>query len=148
VISCPHGDPTCPCVDGDSCHYEPPDPCPCPNPPHERCDTNLHCHVEGCRYEMTDQDGCGLAKLGRTWSPSGAKMTDFMGTPEWACGAVRFVMYDTGLWFAKATGRDNARTSKGGRMTERRDRDGQSPSTVADPTSRPSNESIGPGRGV
>jgi hypothetical protein len=54
---------------------------------------------------MTDQDGCGLAKLGRTWSPSGFKMTDFIGTPEWACGAVRFVMSAPDLWFARTSGR-------------------------------------------
>lgn len=28
--ACPHGDPTCPCQDGDTCHYEGPDPMFCP----------------------------------------------------------------------------------------------------------------------
>lgn len=27
--ACPHGDPTCPCQDGDVCHYEGPDPMYC-----------------------------------------------------------------------------------------------------------------------
>lgn len=37
MARCPHGDPFCPCQDGDSCHYEGPDPFPCPNPPmHEQ----------------------------------------------------------------------------------------------------------------
>jgi hypothetical protein len=30
---CPHGDPLCPCPDGDPCHYEGLDPMACPNPP-------------------------------------------------------------------------------------------------------------------
>lgn len=25
-MHCPYGDPTCPCQDGDACHYEGPDP--------------------------------------------------------------------------------------------------------------------------
>lgn len=28
--ACPHGDATCPCQDGDSCHYDPPNPFLCP----------------------------------------------------------------------------------------------------------------------
>lgn len=30
LLSCPHGDPTCPCPDGLSCHYEGPDAWPSP----------------------------------------------------------------------------------------------------------------------
>lgn len=30
---CPHGDPLCPCQDGDLCHYEGPNPMPAPAEP-------------------------------------------------------------------------------------------------------------------
>lgn len=36
---CPHGDPTCPCQDGDSCHYEGPDP--------------MFCHLHNVRHDET-----------------------------------------------------------------------------------------------
>jgi hypothetical protein len=29
-LTCSHGDPLCPCPDGDLCHYEGPDPSRCP----------------------------------------------------------------------------------------------------------------------
>lgn len=97
---CPHGDLTCPCQDGDSCHYEwSPHypglaPMRCwnrPPIPLEGGDLTLpdgsvvtigplnHCHVEGCRWEA---ENCGLAKLGiRAESdPTGV---------GWACGARR-----------------------------------------------------------
>jgi hypothetical protein len=32
-MMCPHGDRTCPCQDGDPCHYEGEIPMLCPNPP-------------------------------------------------------------------------------------------------------------------
>lgn len=37
LARCPHGDASCPCPDGDPCHYEGPEPMACPNPPrHEQ----------------------------------------------------------------------------------------------------------------
>lgn len=71
--SCPHGDATCPCQDGDMCHYEGMDASFCPNPPAAThfCDnlTFAHCHMEGCDWHVKDcaqrvSGRCGLLKLG------------------------------------------------------------------------------------
>jgi len=88
-VSCPHGDLTCPCVDGDSCHYEGRDAMQCPTPlddEHRR----YHCHVEGCPWD--DGHGCGQAKLGRNWNL--CAFADLRGTPEWMCGAARNLTSD------------------------------------------------------
>ena len=39
---CPHGDPQCPCQDGDMCHYEGPNPFPEPSPAQKREWRRLH----------------------------------------------------------------------------------------------------------
>lgn len=94
IAPCPHGDKTCPCQDGDSCHYEGRDPLECPNPPEGLLHPNPHCHVEGCRWwKLSGLDGgCGLAKIGHTWSPSGRVFGDFRGAVDWRCGTVRHFM--------------------------------------------------------
>lgn len=56
-MTCPHGDAFCPCPDGLACHYEPPDPMPCPAGA-----TTPHCHLEGCAWTGAGQ--CGLVAVG------------------------------------------------------------------------------------
>lgn len=111
IVTCPHGDLTCPCQDGDSCHYEGADAMPCPNPPGppstvrlsrldadgaptgqpwatvaKLADGRPHCHVEGCRW---DTEGCGLSKLGLVARiPAGDERTP-VTDPWWRCGATR-----------------------------------------------------------
>jgi hypothetical protein len=93
TVVCPHGDPTCPCPDGDSCHYEGTDAFTCPNRPWpvhtEMIDGievrfDLHCHIEGCDWENR---GCGLSRLGR--ETSGVRPP--IGSIDWMCGADRAV---------------------------------------------------------
>jgi hypothetical protein len=85
---CPHGDETCPCQDGDACHYEGPDAMQCPTMDDEH--RRYHCHVEGCSWD--DGEGCGQAKLGRVWDL--CRFADLRGTPEWMCGAARNLTSD------------------------------------------------------
>lgn len=40
--ACVHGDPTCPCIDGDGCHYE-----AAPDAPTESGKKPLHCPTTG-----------------------------------------------------------------------------------------------------
>ena len=100
--TCPHGDVTCPCPDGDPCHYEGADAMICPNPVLGiKGLTWAHCHMEGCDWHQTtferDVAGeCGLMKLGH---PPALVMDD--GTPMfsmtqarpgmvgWPCGWLR-----------------------------------------------------------
>lgn len=92
--ACPHGDPCCPCQDGDPCHYEGRRVtiCPLTNT------TAHHCHIEGCAWpERIDaaerlDTTCGLAKLGYTYTLS--PFADSRGKPHWACGAARNLMSD------------------------------------------------------
>lgn len=107
-VMCPHGDPTCPCPDGDTCHYEwTPDvePMFCPNPPLGFKNlTNAHCHVEGCDWHVKGcspdrpvSGECGLLKLGlppaiepHGDAPAYYSMTQARpGLPGWACGWLR-----------------------------------------------------------
>lgn len=99
--SCPHGDPTCPCPDGDPCHYDGTSAMLCPNPVLGiEGLVYAHCHVEGCAWHVTDCAGrvrgeCGLLKLGL--EPVGEvdgkpfySMTQARpGLPGWACGWLR-----------------------------------------------------------
>lgn len=106
---CPHGDPFCPCPDGDACHYEGPDPMPCPHPPalsefevqigHPTAghagtmpvtaDPNRHhCHVEGCSwFGSVDPDACGIARI----APDTPTCTSF----DMGCGAIRRLVSGT-----------------------------------------------------
>lgn len=97
MTGCPHGDPSCPCPDffpetgnRDPCHYEGTKAMRCPTMPD--AEPGWHCHMEGCRWNMTGEDGCGLARLGPTvppytgWSP--IMPSDGV---HWVCGAVRYV---------------------------------------------------------
>lgn len=113
MTTCPHGDPSCPCQDGDAlgCHYEGFDPLPCPNPPGELphhhppvkladgttlevLPTDSHCHVEGCTWDVGT---CGLSRLGlRTLLVDGEPVAT-PGSPWWACGASRAADV---VWFA------------------------------------------------
>lgn len=79
LIPCPHGDPTCPCQDGDPCHYEGDDAMACPRYVlAERPDGEMvtiyatdpldavpagspHCHVEGCGWR--GHSICGLERM-------------------------------------------------------------------------------------
>jgi hypothetical protein len=78
---CPHGDSSCPCQDGDPCHYEGNKPFEC-----GIFDIGYHCHVEGCAWRGYHGQ-CGLAKLVRTWTL--CSFAELRGTPEWYCGAAR-----------------------------------------------------------
>lgn len=116
AATCPHGDNTCPCVDGDPCHYEGADALLCPNPPTTvdgaqfyeptaRFPHGLiaaHCHTEGCDWHVSDGDGevtgeCGLVKLGLPpildpgdGSPAYYSMSQAKpGLPGWTCGWLR-----------------------------------------------------------
>jgi hypothetical protein len=110
TVSCPHGDPTCPCQDNgrleadgsintDPCHYQGPDAWPCPT-------TGLalgHCHIEGCTWRVVSgwSDGqrvegeCGLLKLGLPpateldGEPLYSMTQARPGLPGWACGWLR-----------------------------------------------------------
>lgn len=101
---CPHGDPTCPCPDGDACHYEGADAWICPNPVLGiKGLTNAHCHIEGCAWHVYGcspdrpvQGECGLLKLGLP--PAIVSLDDTPlysmtqarpGLPGWACGWLR-----------------------------------------------------------
>ena len=85
-VKCPHGDSTCPCQDGDPCHYEGREPMEC-----GMWDIEYHCHVEGCSWRGHYGE-CGQAKLGRTWTL--CEFADLRGTPEWMCGAARNLTSD------------------------------------------------------
>lgn len=60
-MRCPHGDETCPCQDGDPCHYEPQ-----PDAPTEsgklplRCPTSGVIGCEECE-ESSDQERAGVS---------------------------------------------------------------------------------------
>lgn len=98
TVTCPHGDPTCPCPDGLACHYEryqdpDVDAMICPNPPLGfKGFVAPHCHVEGCDWHMTGCAGrestfvgrCGLIDLTREDDDP-----TVIGSPDWACGALR-----------------------------------------------------------
>ncbi len=71
---CPHGDPLCPCQDGDSCHYEGKDPmsyaiCPCGHGIywHEDYDGEIHeCNFPGCRcpqYSEVEKEADHASRL-------------------------------------------------------------------------------------
>lgn len=110
--TCPHGDPTCPCQDGDGCHYEGVDAMPCSNRPWAAYDSTMdlhgepiairyeqHCHVEGCRWET---ETCGLARIGvkpdfPVWEEGDQVPRESI---EWACGAARATaaLEMEGLW--------------------------------------------------
>jgi hypothetical protein len=49
LFTCPHGDVTCPCQDGDPCHYEGVDPMPCPTTETAGCATCVRVGVVGTR---------------------------------------------------------------------------------------------------
>lgn len=97
---CPHGDPTCPCPDGDPCHYEGRCVMACPNPP-PNAGSVAHCHVEGCSWRVSLHVGtrgeCGLLKLGlpplRLGPDEDIEMYSMTqarpGLPGWACGFLR-----------------------------------------------------------
>jgi hypothetical protein len=101
VTICPHGDPTCPCPDGDACHYEDADAMVCPNPPLGfKGVTWPHCHTEGCSWHVRtaerDVGGeCGLLKLGlepvaEADGEGFYSMTQARpGLPGWTCGWLR-----------------------------------------------------------
>jgi hypothetical protein len=84
---CPHGDPTCPCPDGDPCHYEGGDANLCPNPALGiEGLSNPHCHMEGCDWhvkgcspDMPIDGACGLLKR-ELLPPVGV----FEGKPYWS----------------------------------------------------------------
>lgn len=103
---CPHGDTTCPCPDGDACHYEGSDASVCPNPPLGfKGVTWAHCHNEGCDWHVSHEyepgvgwavtGACGLLRLGlppledeyggEFYSMSQARP----GLPGWPCGYLR-----------------------------------------------------------
>lgn len=99
---CPHGDPTCPCPDGDACHYEGFDAMICPNPPFGfKGVTWAHCHMEGCTWHQTTQERdvrgeCGLvvklklAPIDNTEGEPTYSMTQARpGLPGWPCGWLR-----------------------------------------------------------
>lgn len=116
TVTCPHGDPTCPCPDGDLCHYEGMVPMECPNPPprHDpapdsplrtmRMDPDTdphhpilgdHCHVEGCTWTIMGgtPETCGLIKLGTDMHEAlFADMGSLADTVWWQCGAIRSVV--------------------------------------------------------
>jgi len=95
MAECPHGDATCPCPNGDPCHYEGLDAFMCPNPPLGfKGLVNPHCHMEGCEWHLSGcagrpsrEDGvCGLHKL----SPEKTAFhLPVPGSFEWACGWLR-----------------------------------------------------------
>lgn len=112
MARCPHGDPFCPCQDGDSCHYEGPDPFSCPNPPPAAISirvapldaegriagparalaTRPHCHVEGCRWhgEMTMIPVAGkMTSTGVCGLLRLAPSTSVNAAYELGCGAIR-----------------------------------------------------------
>lgn len=68
VDACVHGDPYCPCQDGDTCHYEGDDPMRCPTTDVIGCTA---CHygaayafdVEGARVGIVSCKRCGAALL-------------------------------------------------------------------------------------
>lgn len=94
---CPHGDPTCPCPDGDSCHYDYPDAMICPNPVLGiKGLVYAHCHMEGCSWHVIDcaqrvSGECGLIhKLGLPPTFEGTELYSMsQARPGWACGWLR-----------------------------------------------------------
>lgn len=100
-VTCPHGDDSCPCPDGDPCHYEGADAFTCPNPVLDiKGLVYPHCHVEGCDWHVIDcaqrvSGECGLLKLGLPpavevdGKPFYSMTQARPGLPGWACGWLR-----------------------------------------------------------
>jgi len=102
TTTCPHGDVSCPCPDGDPCHYESADAMICPNPVLGiKGLVYAHCHMEGCDWHVVDcaqrvRGECGLVKLGLPPAlklDSGEEFFSMAqarpGLPGWACGWLR-----------------------------------------------------------
>ena len=94
--TCPHGDRSCPCADGDLCHYGGTYPYPCPNPTTGIMgQVHPHCHIEGCTWHLEGSPGrstraegeCGLQKINP--KEMSLDIPVRRGTIEWACGWLR-----------------------------------------------------------